>query len=54
MQYPKSEKERPTAREQALARREFDMREVLGMRHLSPIVLDPEEKTVLPTLKASE
>ncbi len=38
MQNPKDDKGPPTAREQALARRAFNMREVLGMQYVPPRV----------------
>ena len=38
MQNPKDDKGQPTAREQALARRAFNMREVLGMRMPRPLI----------------
>jgi hypothetical protein len=49
MHNSKSDKERPTAREQALARRVFDMREVLGMRYMPPfVILQTDKKEVVP------
>jgi hypothetical protein len=53
MHNSKSDKERPTAREQALTRRVFDMREVLGMRHLPPIAIGTEEEAVPLPLNVS-
>jgi hypothetical protein len=54
MQNPKSGNEKPTAREQALSRRVFDVGEILGMRHMPPIVFDVEKKPKVPESPTSE
>ena len=54
MQHLKPNKGQPTAREQALARRVFNMSDILGMRRMSPIVFETEEKPEEPKLPISE
>ena len=63
MQNPKDDKGQPTAREQALARRAFNMREVLGggrmprpltSPYTSPIVAETEKTPRDPAKPISE
>jgi hypothetical protein len=55
MQTPEPHQKRPeTAREAAMKRRTFDMREVLGMRHIRTVTIGvaptPEEPKTDPTV----
>jgi len=53
MTNPKPDKGQPTAREQALTRRAFDMSNVLGMRHMPPIVFETKKSRKNPRRRSA-
>jgi hypothetical protein len=55
MQKPTANEERPlSARQQARERRDLDLRDVLGMRHLPMVTIDLDAKPEEPKAATSE